>query len=92
VDEVKAIGDKSVAVRAYARQIHNFKLEADAWVIRNRAHAKMGKLLGALRVAEKLAAAHRPRKGEIPQTLKDIGVSYKESASSLLKNLARAKG
>jgi hypothetical protein len=42
VDEVKAIGDKSVAVRAYARQIHNFKLEADAWVIRCRPSALVG--------------------------------------------------
>jgi hypothetical protein len=56
VDEVKSIADKSTAVRAYARQVHNFKLEADAWVIRNRAYAKMGRLMGALRAEERLAS------------------------------------
>jgi hypothetical protein len=83
VDEVKSIADKSTAVRAYARQVHNFKLEADAWVIRNRAYAKMGKLMGALRAEERSASAHRPKK-DIPtenfQKLEDLGVSFKESA------------
>jgi N6-adenosine-specific RNA methylase IME4 len=48
VDDVKAIKDKSEAMRAYARQIKNPQLEADAWEIRKRAEARLGELSAIL--------------------------------------------
>ena len=48
VDDVKSIKDKAEAMRAYARQIKNPQLEADAWEIRKRAEARLGELSVAL--------------------------------------------
>jgi hypothetical protein len=44
VDEVKDILDESVAMRAYAKQIKNRSLEADAVVIRMRATRRLDQL------------------------------------------------
>jgi hypothetical protein len=88
-DEVKDIIDKSVAVQAYARQINNLKLSADAAVIFNRAEQKMGKLMNDLRREGSLAQSgqqDRARRrdsvseGHTIQTIEDIGISRKQAA------------
>lgn len=48
VDDAKNIKDKAEALRAYARQAKNPRLEADAWAIRKRAEDKIGELSAAL--------------------------------------------
>lgn len=44
-DEVQAIRDKSIAIKAYAKIVNNKKMEADAWEIRIRAERKLGEML-----------------------------------------------
>jgi N6-adenosine-specific RNA methylase IME4 len=77
VDDVKAIKDKAVAMRAYARQIKNPQLEADAWEIRKRAEDKLGELSAALDKAERARTDLHPAKGNQTkaQTLKAAGIS-----------------
>ena len=82
VDEVKVIKDKAAAMVAYARQVKNPQLEADAWEIRKRAEARLGELSAVL---EKGAASPGPGRGKkgIPvggmalkrQALKAAGIS-----------------
>src|SRR5436190_3962540 len=48
VDDAKVIKDQAEAIRAYARQIKNPQLEADAWEIRKRAEDKLGELSAKL--------------------------------------------
>jgi hypothetical protein len=48
VDDVKDIKDKAEAIRAYAHQVKNPQLEADAWAIRKRAERRLGELSLAL--------------------------------------------
>jgi N6-adenosine-specific RNA methylase IME4 len=79
VDDVKAIKDKSEAMRAYARQIKNPQLEADAWEIRKRAEIRLGELSAVL---EKAAVHVGKGKVRLPPSgkpkaavLKDAGIS-----------------
>src|SRR4029077_12371325 len=79
VDDVKVFKDKAVAMQAYARQIKNPQLEADAWVIRKRAEDKLGELSTAL---EKGRGAGRKGGKELPTSgkfknaaLKAVGIS-----------------
>lgn len=47
VDEAKKIRDHAAAMKAYARQVENKELEADAWQIRQRAERRIGELIDA---------------------------------------------
>lgn len=75
VDEVKTIKDKAEALRAYARQVKNPQLEADAWEIRKRAEDKLGELSTMLEARRgnkvKLPAGGKFKK----QALKAVGIS-----------------
>ena len=73
VDDVKAIKDKAVAIRAYARQIKNPQLEADAWEIKKRAEDKFGELSAALEKAQ-----HGPGRGK--KRLPTSGKAFKTAA------------
>jgi N6-adenosine-specific RNA methylase IME4 len=78
VDDAKVIKDKAEALRAYARQVKNPQLEADAWEIRKRAEDKLGELSAALdklpgkRTDKPLPAAGKRLK---VQALKAAGIS-----------------
>jgi N6-adenosine-specific RNA methylase IME4 len=82
VDDAKVIKDQAEAIRAYARQIKNPQLEADAWEIRKRAEDKLGELSAVL---PKGAAAPGPGRGKkgVPsggksfkrEALKEAGIS-----------------
>jgi hypothetical protein len=76
VDEVKLIKDKAEAIRAYARQVKNPQLEADAWAIRKRAEDKLGELCADLDKApgrrKPLPAGGNRLKA---QALKAVGIS-----------------
>jgi N6-adenosine-specific RNA methylase IME4 len=78
VDEAKVIKDQAEAIRAYARQIKNPQLEADAWEIRKRAEDKLGELSAELPQA-KLAGKGKlslPSGGKAKKAaLKDAGIS-----------------
>jgi N6-adenosine-specific RNA methylase IME4 len=78
VDDVKIIKDKAVAMQAYARQIKNPQLEADAWVIKKRAEDKLGGLSAALEKAGGPGRGKRlPASGKSFKTanLKAVGIS-----------------
>jgi N6-adenosine-specific RNA methylase IME4 len=82
VDEVKGIKDKAVAIRAYARQVKNPQLEADAWEIRKRAEDRLGELSAAL----ERAPGGPPRKSPAPKgqplktdALKAAGLSLRQA-------------
>jgi phage N-6-adenine-methyltransferase len=62
VDEVKDILDKSVALKAYARQAKNKDMEADAAEIRIRAERRIGEMMEAQRKAGLLHKGGRPSK------------------------------
>jgi phage N-6-adenine-methyltransferase len=62
VDEVKDILDKSVALKAYARQAKNKDMEADAAEIRIRAERRIGEMIEAQREADLLSKGGRPSK------------------------------
>lgn len=55
VDEVQTIRNQAAALRAYAKQAKNRKLEADAFEIRERAERRVGELIKAQRNSEGLA-------------------------------------
>jgi N6-adenosine-specific RNA methylase IME4 len=78
VDDVKVYKDKAVAMEAYARQIKNPQLEADAWVIRKRAEDKLGELSAALE-KEVSAGPGRGKKGG-KKRLPTGGKSFKTAA------------
>jgi hypothetical protein len=63
VDEAKDIRDKSIAMKAYARQAKNIELEADAVEIRLRAERKLGQLMEAQRETVGLNEGGRPKTG-----------------------------
>jgi N6-adenosine-specific RNA methylase IME4 len=80
VDEVKSIKDKSEALRAYARQVKNPQLEADAWEIRKRAEDRLGEMSAALDRAPGQGGHRRkalPAGGKSLKqaTLKAVGIS-----------------
>ncbi len=80
VDDVKAIKDKAEAMRAYARQIKNPQLEADAWEIRKRAEDKLGELSTALDKAHKTG---RGKKVQLPAGGKSKTAALKIAGISL---------
>ena len=77
IDDVVVIKDKSEALRAYARQIKNPKLEADAWAIRKRAEVKLGELSAGLDKAERARTDLHPIEGKQSKraALKAAGIS-----------------
>jgi N6-adenosine-specific RNA methylase IME4 len=77
VDDVKDIKDKAEAMRAYARQIKNPQLEADAWEIRKRAEDGIGKLSAALEKSPGRPTKTLPAEGKNfkAETLKAAGIS-----------------
>lgn len=84
IDEVKEIGNRAEAARAYARQAKNREMEKDAIEIRVRAERRLGELITMLKV-ENVIVVGGPGRGrhESPSvTLKDIGISSNISAAS----------
>lgn len=82
VDEVKSIGDKATAMRAYAIQAKDRELQDYATEIRMRAERRAGELLGEM---EKRRAGRPPKnrssmRTDLPSTLADLGISKNESA------------
>jgi len=88
VDEVKAIRDKAIALKAYARQSKNRDLETKAAELRLRATRRIGELMGEQKKTVGLAkgggdqkSKHRGKKNPSgPPTLADAGID---------KNLAK---
>ena len=83
--EVKEIRDKAEAIRLYARQAKDTKLEAEAIEIRLRAERKAGQMLIQMRDAGLLAKHGDNRHNlEVPDrnllTLSDIDITKKQSA------------
>jgi N6-adenosine-specific RNA methylase IME4 len=75
VDEAKVIKDKAEALRAYAKQAKNRKLEADAWAIRKRAEDKLGELSAALDKGQGRRLLPADGKKSKAQALKVAGIS-----------------
>ena len=67
MDEAKAIRDKAEAIRVYARQAKNRRLEIDAGEIRFRAERRLGELM-----AEKRAAGQMSKGGLPTQKTQEI--------------------
>jgi hypothetical protein len=84
VNEVKEIKNQAHAMRIYAKQAKNKKLEADAYEVRQRASIKVGEMMEDQRKSVGLAKAGRKSKtigvSETPITLAEAGID---------KNLAR---
>src|SRR5262245_6378671 len=82
VDEVKEIRDKSVAMRAYARQAKNHDLERDAIAIRMRATRRMDQMrqdqkatIGLAKGGGDKRSEHRGKRNPTdPPTLADAGI------------------
>jgi len=78
IDDVKSIKDKAEAMRAYARQIKNPQLEADAWEIRKRAEDRIGGLSAKLEKSTLAGKGKRnlPASGKVKaEELKAAGIS-----------------
>jgi hypothetical protein len=76
IDEAKGILDKATALRAYAKQVRNPELEADAWAIRRRAERRIGELSLALDTAQGARTDKlRSSAGTKLQALKNAGLS-----------------
>jgi hypothetical protein len=93
IDDAKDIRDKAEAVRAYAKQSKNKKLELDAAEIRMRAERRLGELLAKTDKApgarEPKALRETPRQNAVatddrvgPATLEELGISKDLSAKS----------
>lgn len=54
IDEVKDFRNKAEAMRAYAKQAENKQLETDAAEIRIRATRRLGELMAATRLSDKI--------------------------------------
>ena len=82
IDEVKEFRDQSEAMRAYARQAKNKKLEVQAAEIRIRAERRIGELMAAQRDSVGLSAGGRPSEKtgsqtdpvSAPPTLSEVGI------------------
>src|SRR5437763_8424614 len=59
-DEVREIRDRATAIRAYARQAKDRRLEADAFEIRSRAERRLGELLLAQKATVGFAKGGQP--------------------------------
>lgn len=88
VDEVKAIADKAIAIKEYARQAKNKQLEIDAAEIRIRAERRLGEMLkemeknkGAKGIKPITGSKREPVKDTTP-TLAEIGIDKKLSSRS----------
>lgn len=85
IDEVKAFRDQSEAMRAYARQAKNKRLEAQAAEIRFRAERRIGELMAAQRDSSGLSAGGRPSEKtgsktnpvSAAPTLEEVGIDKK---------------
>ncbi|MES0071882.1 MT-A70 family methyltransferase [Mesorhizobium sp. M0058] len=86
VDEVKDWRDKAEAMRAYARQAKNKKLEVDAAEIRVRAERRLGELIAGQKTTIGLNPGGRPKtsaeREQLPEppTLADVGIDRKLSS------------
>ena len=83
IDEVKAVRDKSEAIRIYAKQMKDKDLEINAAEIRLRAERRWGQLYADMKDAGIVAAQGRPGKN-MPErnvfTLEDLNVTPKLSS------------
>lgn len=86
IDEVKEIGNRAEAARAYARQSKNRQLEIDAMEIRVRAERRLGEIIVTLREKKLLGKQGRVGKNipleERLLRLKDIGIDSDDSAKA----------
>jgi N6-adenosine-specific RNA methylase IME4 len=89
IDEAKNIRDRAEALKAYARQVNNRSLEADAWEIRERAVDRMNTLHQAQPKAkgarEKGTKRGSTRGEKSPASLKEQGIN-----KDLAKEMRRA--
>lgn len=87
VDEIREIGNRAEAMRAYARQAQNRQLEIDACEIRVRAERRLGEVIIEAKKTSTICAPGGGRQREAGAlTLKDIGLS--PSVSVRAQNLA----
>ena len=91
VDEVKNIHDKSVAMKAYARQAKDRDLEANAVAIRMRATRRLGQLIQAQKEKVGLATGGehggRKRKDGVRNTPSNVHATL--ASQGIDKNLAK---
>jgi hypothetical protein len=79
VDEAKAIADKAVAIKAYARQAKNRDLEIDAAEIRLRAQRRLGEILVEKKLHGEIRAGH-PVSNSTGLKLSELGIDRKLSS------------
>jgi hypothetical protein len=86
VDEAKEIRDRAKALEVYAAQALNTEAEEKACSVRVRAERRTGELLKEAQKAGQRAKTGKPKKISLrsevikPPTLKDIGISTKQSS------------
>jgi phage N-6-adenine-methyltransferase len=88
VDEVKDILDKSVALKAYARQAKNKDLEADAAEIRIRAERRIGEMMASSPKAKGGAEKGVGRRGKECGLLENPHSAASLAEAGIDKNLA----
>ncbi len=91
LDEVKALSDKAIALRAYYAQSQDTENETSAMRIRLRAERRLGELIASEQEAGRLASrgdnAHTMMSSPTTSTLSDLGIPRDRSARA--QELAR---